>query len=600
VTVFDGAMGTQLYEGGIPFYRCFDELCLSEPERVRAVHRSYVQAGAMVLETNTFGANHFRLREHTLEDRVREINRAAVALAREEAGTDVLVAGSVGPIGKPLAPLGVVTEEEAGAAFREQIEALLEGGVDLLLIETISDLAEMTVALKTARALTSIPILAQMTFTEEGKTIIGNKPAEIARRLEELGADVVGANCSVGPQGLLEVIEKMAKACRVPVSVQPNAGLPRMFGGRYLYLSSPEYFQEYARHFVEAGAAVVGGCCGTTPEHVRAIARAVRGLAPARRNGAASGGIVVEEIEAPPPQRETELTSFGRKLGRKFVVSVEFDPPRGLDLEKFMKGAFFLKGRGIDAINVADSPLARPRMTPLAVAHLLHQNTGVETIIHLSCRDRNVLALQSELMGAHALGIRNILAVTGDPVQAGDYPAATDVFDVDSIGLCRIIRRLNEGLDLTGKAVDRPTDFLIGVGVNPTAPDLDLEMARYADKVEAGARFAFTQPLYDLRALEVFRNRAKPFGVPICVGILPLRNFKHSEFLHNEVPGMFVPDAIRERMRRAGEEGAREGVAIAREFLRVAKDMVEGTYLMPPFNRFEMAAEVIEVLGDRG
>ena len=598
VLVFDGAMGTMLYGEGVPFTHCFDAMNLARPDLVRGVHRVYVEAGADILETNTFGGNRFRLAEHGLEEQVAEINRAGARLAREEAGPGIWVAGAVGPIGKSLAPIGHIDPDEAEAAFREQIAALVEGGVDLLVIETISDLHEMERAVAAARAAAPhLPIVAQMTFSEEGKTLIGNKPAEIARRLESLGVDAIGANCSVGPQGILDVLEKMAAATRLPLSAQPNAGLPHLVGGRLLYLATPEYFEDYTRKFAEIGAGLVGGCCGTTPAHVAAIQRAADGLTVGRgtRTGVAEAGSVELLDPAPPVTRPlAERSKFAALLGRRFVFSVEIDPPRGLDTEKYLQGALMLRQRGADVINIADSPLGRARMAPTAMGHLIEQSAGIETIIHVCCRDRNLLALQSELIGAHALGLRNLMLITGDPVQAGDYYKASDVFDIDSIGLIRLAAALNRGIDMSGKSVDRPTSFLIGCGANPTAVDIDRDVERLYEKVAAGAEYIFTQPLYDPADLERYLKRIPDIRIPVCVGVLPLRNHRHSEFLHNEVPGMRVPEAIREEMRRAGENGAAAGVQIARRFLEEVRSMVAGAYLMPPFNRFDMAAEVME------
>jgi methionine synthase I (cobalamin-dependent)/5,10-methylenetetrahydrofolate reductase len=595
ILVFDGAMGTMLYAEGVPFTQCFDAMNTARPDVVRLVHQAYVAAGADIIETNTFGGNRFRLAEHGLEKDVAAINRAGARLAREAAGDKAYVAGSVGPIGKPLAPIGVISPEEAEEAFREQIAALVDGGVDLLVIETMGDLNEMERAVAAARvAAPGIPVIAQMTFSEEGKTLIGNKPAEIARRLSDLGVAALGANCSVGPQGILDVIEKMASAARVPLVAQPNAGLPHLVGGRLLYLATPEYFEEYARRLVEAGASLIGGCCGTTPEHVAAIWRGTRGLE-LGRSGAAGGAIEVLEPEpAAPAAPAAERSGFGAKLGKRFVFSVEIDPPRGLDLEKYLHGALLLRQRGADAINIADSPLGRARMAPMAMGHLIERNVGIESIIHVCCRDRNLLALQSELLGAHALGLRNLMLITGDPVLAGDALQATDVFDLDSIGLIRLAAALNKGVDLSGKSVDRPTSFLIGCAANPTAVDLDRDVERLREKVAAGADYVFTQPLYDAQDLASYLKRIPDLKVPICVGILPLRNHRHAEFLHHEVPGMRVPESIREEMRKAGENGPAAGVAIARRFLTEVRAMVAGAYLMPPFNRFDMAVDVMD------
>lgn len=591
-------MGTMIYARGIPFNQSFDLINVDRPDVVREIHAAYMTAGADIIETNTFGGNRFRLAEHGLSDRVREINEAGVRAARAATAGRAWVAGAVGPIGKPLAPIGVITGDDAESAFREQIEALSSAGVDLLVIETISDLNEMSRAVAAARAVAPhLPIVAQMTFSEEGKTVFGNKPSEIARRLEQLGVAAIGANCSVGPQGILDVIEKMAAVTRIPLVAQPNAGLPNLVGGRLLYLATPEYFEEYTRRLVDAGASLIGGCCGTTPGHILAIKRAAAPLKPIPGGRGSDTGASIEvsdDTPAAPARSSAERSTFGSKLGRKFVVSVEIDPPRGLDLEKYIQGALMLRQKGADAINIADSPLGRARMTPMAMAHIIEQNVGIEPIIHVCCRDRNLLALQSELMGAHALGIRNLMLITGDPVQAGDYLKATDVFDLDSIGLIRLAAALNRGVDLSGKSVDQATSFLIGCGANPTAVDLDQDVERLYGKVAAGADYIFTQPIYDPLDLERYLKRIPDIRLPLCVGVLPLRNHKHAEFLHNEVPGINVPEEIRDRMRLAGDKGPEMGVQIAREFLNEVRSVVAGTYLMPPFNRFDMAADVME------
>lgn len=596
VMVADGAMGTLLYARGVAFHHCFDALNLWQPEMVRRVHRDYLEAGAEILESNTFGANRFKLGKYGLEDRVREIARQGVRIAREVAGDRAWVAGSVGPLGKPLAPVGIVTPEEAREAFREQIEGLVEGGADLIILETFNDLRELELALTAAREVTDLPVIAQITVTEEGKTIVGDKPREVARRLEELGAAVIGVNCSVGPQVVFDAVEQMVAAVDVYVSAMPNAGLPRLVDGRYIYLSSPDYFGQYALRFVEIGANIVGGCCGTTPDHIAAIAKAVSGLKrrPRKSKREIAAVEVVEEGEAKQVPRFESATRFAQRLGKEFLVSVELDPPKGIDPSRTLQAAFRLKEAGIDAINIADSPLARPRMSPVALAHLIREHVGMDVILHLSCRDRNLIGLQSELIGAHALGIRTVLAVTGDPPVMGDYPNATGVFDTDSIGLVHLISLLNRGVDLTGRPTEEPTAFTVGVGANPAAVDFEREMERLQQKVERGAQFIFTQPVFDLDLLGPFLERARPLGVPIFLGILPLRNYRHAEFLHNEIPEIKIPDHLLKRMYKAGERGFEEGIAIGREILSAARGEVDGVYLMPPFNRIEAAIEVLK------
>lgn len=593
VLVCDGAMGTMLYARGHSYRSCFDELCESLPSVVEALHREYIAAGANVIETNTFGANPIRLAEHGLENRAREISRAGARLARKVAGDKVFVAGSVGPLNKQLRPIGTLSLADAREAFRVQITGLLEGEIDLLILETFLSLPEIGEAIAATRELCDLPIIAQMTFTEEGKTIVGDKPAEVFEALRQAGADVIGVNCSVGPQGVTEVIERFAAIADCPLSAQPNAGLPRVIGGRYIYLTSPQYFASYAVRFAELGVGLVGGCCGTTPEHIAAMAKAVSGRKPTRPTRIQVRP-VIEEAATRPSLTPHAPSFFREQLGKRFMISVEIDPPRSADTEPFIRSAKYLKASGVDLINVADSPLARARMSALAMAHLVRQEAGVEILLHMSCRDRNAMALQSELLGAHALGLRNILAVTGDPPSVGDYPFAKAVFELDSIGLSHLITRLNQGIDLTGRRLAEPTDFLLGVAVNPTAPDMREEWVRFEKKAEAGACFAFTQPLFDLHTMEEFFKRAEPLGLPIFVGILPLRSAKHAEFLHNEVPDITISDEVRRRMRDSGDRGAEVGIEIAREFLRVARPLAQGVYLMPPFNKFEMAIGVIE------
>ncbi len=597
VVVFDGAMGTMLYAAGIPYSQCFDALNLGQPSLVRGIHRAYVDAGALVLETNTFGANRFRLLDSNHADQVRAINHAGVRLAKEAAGGRALVAGSMGPLGRHLAPIGNLSPAEAAEAYREQAEALVEAGADLLVLETVTNLDEMRVALGAVRDL-EVPVVALMTFNEEAKTLVGNKPQEVARILSAEGAAAVGANCSVGPQGILEVLEKLVPAAGVPVVAMPNAGLPSLMGGRYIYLSSPEYVADFARRAVELGVAAVGGCCGTTPDHVRAVAEAVTGLVPHPPGEAHR----IEVWEPSPPAAapaSARRPGFYEMLGRRFAISVEIDPPRGINVERYVESAIYLKGKGADAINVADSPLARPRMSPSAFCHIIERDAGIETLLHVSCRDRNILGTQSELMGAYALGIRNVIAITGDPVQVGGYVQASDVFDLDSVSLTRLISNLNRGEDLTGKSLDESTQFRICVAANPTAVDLDAEVAKLHRKIEAGAHFIFTQPIYDPRDLENLLKRVPDLPIPLCVGILPLRNARHADFIHNEIPGMSVPEEVRARMRRAGDRGVEEGIAVAIDILRETRPMCRGAYLMPPFNRFEMAAGILEAFTDR-
>ena len=607
VVLADGAMGTYLYERGIPFDRSFDEVNVSQPALVTAIHRDYLAAGAELIETNTFGANRYRLAHHGATESARVVNRAGAQLARnarEEVGEAVFVAGAMGPLGKPVAPLGTIAREEAYDAYREQVEGLVEGGVDLLIIETQSDLAEAAIAIQAARNVTDHhPLILQMTFTEDGRTLYGAYPEDVARAVDGTMVDVLGANCSVGPQILLDMIERLKRRTQLPLSVMPNAGLPRFVNGRFVYLSSPEYLAEYATRFAAAGARLVGGCCGTTPVHTRKMRDALRaaekgGAAAAPAEVSASPTVAISTYEEPAPAGDpANRTRLSRMLADKtFVVSVEVDPPRGARPKKMIEGAQFLKNAGVDVINVADSPMARVRMSSIALSSMITSHVGIETILHFTCRDRNLMGIQSDLMGAHALGIRNILALTGDPPSVGDFPGATAVYDVDSIGLIGVLRRLNAGTDLAGNSIGEPTRFVIGCAVNPMAEDRTAELDRFRRKIDAGAEFAMTQPLYEQAPLLEFLERLGNPHVPILLGLLPLQSHRHAEFLHNEVPGIVIPDWARKAMREAGDRGVEIGIEMCRSLLLEARDRVAGAYLMPSFGRYEVVARVAEAI----
>ena len=596
--VFDGAMGTMLYSRGIFLNRCFDELNLSNPGLVRQIHEEYLDAGADVIETNTFGAHRFKLGPHGLEAQVRKINREGARVAREAARGRALVAGAVGPIGKALAPIGHITAEEAQAAYHEQIEGLLEGGVDLLLLETMPSLDQAKAALAAARALDpAMPVGVSLTFTEAGNSIYGDSPEDAVRELEALGVPLVGANCSQGPQAMLDTLQRMAAVARTAkLSAMPNAGAPAIVDGRYVYLCTPEYMATWARRFLEAGCTVVGGCCGTTPAHIKDLVRSVRMYQPAR----AEVRILppARPKETPAPVAREEKSPLARRLRRKFVVSVELDPPRGADPGVLIERAQYCKESEVDAINVADGPRASARMSAQALCILLQEKVGIDTILHYTCRDRNLLGIQSDLLGAHALGLRNILAITGDPPKLGDYPDATAVYDVDSIGLIRIMDHLNHGCDLAGNLIGPALGIHVGCGADPSKADVEKEIRRLEEKVKAGAEYVMTQPVYDPRTLEGFISLIRHLDVPILVGILPLYSHRNAEFLHNEVPGMSVPDDIRERMRKAGsgEKAQLEGVAIAQEATLAARELGHGVYIMPPFNKVDLAVRVMDVL----
>ncbi len=598
VVVADGAMGTMLYARGVFLNRCFDELNLSNPSLVRSVHEEYVEAGADLIETNTFGAHRYKLGPHSLEKQVRKINAEGARLAREAAAGRAYVAGSLGPLGKPLVPFGNITAAEAVVAWREQAEGLLEGGVDLFLIETMPSLDQARAALSAVRAVSELPVAVTLTFNEEGTTFYGDKPEDVVRVLEDLGVAVVGANCSQGPQPMLETVKRMAAAAKTArLSAMPNAGAPAFVDGRYVYLCTPEYMASYARRFLAVGVDVVGGCCGTTPAHIKNLVRSVRMGQPSRE--AVSVLPPARDREAPQPVAREEKSPLAKKLAKgRFVVSVELDPPRGAEPGATLEKALQCKENDVDAINVADGPRASARMSAQSLCVLLKEKVGIDTILHYTCRDRNLLGIQSDLLGAYALGLRNILAVTGDPPKLGDYPDATAVYDVDSIGLIRILDHLNHGCDLAGNLIGPALGLHIGCGADPSKPDQEKELQRLEAKVKAGAEYVMTQPIYDPRTLETFLKLAKPFGVPVLVGLLPLYSHRNAEFLHNEVPGMRIPDEIRERMRKAGsgDEARLEGVKIAQEALLVARELAQGAYIMPPFNKVDLAVRVVEVL----
>jgi len=596
----DGAMGTLLYAKGIFINRSYDELNLSQPDLIRGIHHEYLQAGAEIIETNTFGANSFRLGRHSLADKVRDINRAGARLAREAAKSfDVWVAGSVGPLGTRIEPLGKTSFHEARAAFREQIEALAEGGVDLLILETFGYLEEIHQAILAARDVApSLPVVAQVTIDEDGNCLDGSDPETFAPKLAEWGADVIGCNCSVGPVAMLEAMERVRAVSSLPLAAQPNAGIPRSVEGRNIYLCSPEYMASYARKFIAAGVRVVGGCCGTTPEHIRTMKSALR-VGEARGKTASahvSSGPAPKELAIVPLERRSPL---GAKIARgEFVTMVEIVPPKGIDIGKEVEGARFLKSVGVDAVNIPDSPRASARMSNQALSLLIQREVGIDAILHYTCRDRNVLCIQSDLLGAAAVGIRNLICITGDPPKMGNYPDATAVFDVDAIGLVNIVRSLNHGLDLGGNPIGTGTGFVIGVGANPGLTDLDEEIRRFEYKVEAGAEYAVTQPVFDLRLLENFLRRIEHCRIPVIAGIWPLVSVRNAEFMKNELR-VSVPDSILERMARAPTpEAARaEGVAIAREMLIAAKQTVQGAQISAPMGRYTSAVDVLEALG---
>jgi homocysteine S-methyltransferase len=597
VYVFDGAMGTMLYQRGVYINRCYDELNLANRDLVLSVQRDYVKAGADIIETNTYGANSVKLAGYGLEDKAYEINHAGARIAREAAGERAFVAGAIGPLGIRIEPYGKTAAEEARDIFRRQAEALLEGGVDLFVLETFSDVSEIRQALLAVRSISDLPLVAQMTIQTDGNTSYGTSPEILTARLDEWGADVIGLNCSVGPHTMLEAIEKMREVTRRKLSAQPNGGLPRQVDGRMFYMASPEYIAKYAKRLIQAGAKFVGGCCGTTPEHIRQIANAVAALSPRR----STVRVFVPEEKPPDVQvvPRAERSRFARKIcANEFVTSVEIVPPKGVDPSKMLEGVRLLKDAGVDAVNVPDGPRAQSRMGVLAVSTLIEQRVGIETVVHYCCRDRNLLGMTSDLLGAAGLGLRNLLIITGDPPKMGPYPEATAVFDIDSIGLVNMVNRLNHGLDIGGNPIGAPTAFYIGVGVNPCAVDLDYELRRFEWKVEAGAEFAITQPTFDVKQLKNFLKRIEHCRIPVIAGIWPLVSYRNAEFLANEVPGVVVPKSVLKRMERITDKDAarEEGLAIARETLLEVREIVQGVQVSAPFGRVQYALDVFSVL----
>jgi homocysteine S-methyltransferase len=592
ILIGDGAMGTLLYSRGVPLDVNFEYLNLVNPALVTQVHADYVAAGAQLLETNTFGANALRLGAIGLERKVRAINAAGAGLAREAAGAERFVAGSVGPLALPRGTTREIPRDERHAALREQMEALAEGGVDLFLLETFSSLEDLELAVGIAGEI-GLPAVAQMAFLEEGRTRDGVAAETAAERLERAGAAVLGANCGSGPRELLRVLGRLAGATTRPLSAFANSGFPQYVDGRYIYLATPEYFSAMGREMAQAGAVLVGGCCGTTPGHIRALAEALADLKPAPRPRPAP-----RPAEAPGAGGEAAPgRTFLDGWGKRPVITVELDPPRGLDCSRVLAAARELAAAGVDAISLAENPLARIRMGNLALARQIGVETGVEVIAHVTCRDRNLIGLHSELMGAHLLGIRTILAVTGDPVSVGGEAGATSVFDLNSVGLIELLSALNAGKTLLGTELGGRTAFLPGAAFNPNLPSMAGQLRRLERKVAAGARFVQTQPVYSAQVLDEMLERTAPLGIPVLVGLLPLVSERNAEFLHNEVPGITLPEEVRRRMRgKGGAEGVREGMAVARELVEAGRGRVGGWYLMPPFGKVELALELIAAI----
>ncbi|MBP6219084.1 MAG: bifunctional homocysteine S-methyltransferase/methylenetetrahydrofolate reductase [Oligoflexales bacterium] len=617
--LFDGATGTELYKRGIFINRCFESANIHNEDLVLSVYRDYVSSGAQILTTNTWGANRLKLREHNLDDKIFEIHQKACSLAKKASAGQTWIAGSIGPLGVRVEPFGPTSFAEAQDIFRESIAFLLEGGVDLLTLETFSDLSELQQALLAARALApDLSVMAHVTITAEGLTPYGTPLEWVIKKLDEWGADVIGLNCSVGPQPMLTSIEKIKKFTSRPLSVRPNAGLPRQTGGRQIYMSTPEYFAHFAKEFLQAGVQFIGGCCGTAPEHIRAMSNALRyskaiAASHKRAEQAEGAGRVTSDqkssplekisesspaLDGLPPVPFEEKSHWSRKLAKgEFVCSVELLPPGGMDPSKILEHSQFLKDAGVDAINIPDGPRASARMSAILTAIMIEQKVGIETVLHYTCRDRNLLGMQSDLLGAHAMGLRNLLLVTGDPPKLGNYPNATGVFDVDAIGLTNMVHRLNTGLDLGGRSIGKTASFSIGVGVNPAHKDFEYEMGRFSWKVDAGAEWAITQPVFDTESLKRFLDHIDGlhFSIPIVIGIWPLTSYRNALFMKNEVPGVVVPDFVVARMAEArdADEARKLGIDLAIEMLEKSKSLVQGVQVSAPFGRVDMALSVL-------
>ncbi len=604
VYVFDGAVGTRLYDKGVYINRSYDELNITNPDLVREVHAEYIAAGADIIETNSFGATRHHLQSYGLESKLKEINIASVRIARAAAGEKTYVAGAIGPLGLRLEPFGPTSFDEAKAMYREQVEALLEGGVDLFILETFSELPLIEQAIKAVRELSDLPIVAQFAIQMDGNTTFGTTPEAFTAALDKLDVDVIGLNCGMGPNHVLNALEKMRAVTSKPLSAQPNAGLPRDVQGRQFYMGSPEYMAEFSRRFVQAGAKFVGGCCGTTPTHIKLISESIRSVSP-RVSAASFHGQPATVAELKPDDVQVvdpvDRSRWSAKIARgEFVTSVEVLPPKGCDAEKTLDSIRLLKDAGVDGVNIPDGPRAQTRMSAQATAVLVEREIGIEAVLHYCCRDRNLLGMMSDLLGASALGLHNLLLITGDPPKMGPYPDATAVFDIDAIGLTNMVNKLNHGLDLGNNPIGKPTAFSIGVGVNPGAVNMEEEIRRFEWKVEAGAEYAITQPVFDTEQLKRFLELIEHVRIPIVAGIWPLISYRNAEFMHNEVPGVNVTPEILQRMRAASEiskEAAREmGILIARESLTEVKDVIQGVQVSAPFGNVKYALQVFEAL----
>ncbi len=606
IHVFDGAIGTRLYDKGIYINRSYDELNLTSPDLVKEVHEEYVRAGAEIIQTNTFGATFQKLQQFGLQASLHEINVKAAKIAREAAGDRVYVAGSIGTLGLRIEPYGPTSFDEAKGLFKQQVAALLEGGVDLFVLETFSDLSEIKQAILAVKELCDLPIVAQMTIQMDGNTSFGTTPEAFTQRLDEWGADIIGLNCGVGPALVLTALEKMREVTSKKLSAQPNAGLPRDVQGRQMYMCSPEYMATFARRFIQVGASFIGGCCGTTPTHIKLLADGIRSISPrhqqvfAKEQPISVEDLTPQDVEVVSPEVRS---NWSRKVARgEFVTSVEVLPPKGCDAVKTLESIRLLKDYGVDAVNIPDGPRAQTRMSAQATAVLVEREIGIEAVLHYCCRDRNLLGMMSDLLGAAALDLHNLLIITGDPPKMGPYPDATAVFDIDAIGLTNMVNKLNHGLDLGNNPIGKPTAFSIGVGVNPGAVNLEEEIKRFEWKVEAGAEYAITQPVFDTEQLREFLDKIAHVRIPIIAGIWPLVSYKNAEFLHNEVPGVRVTQEILERMKVASdkskEEARDEGIKIARESLTEVRDVIAGVQVSAPFGNVKYALQVFDVLDE--
>ena len=599
LVLLDGAMGSLIYEKGVFIDKCYDELNLSRPDLIRSIHEEYIRSGAKVIETNTYGANRFKLKSHNLLEQLKDINQRGVVLAREAAGENAYVAGSMGPVGEEIEPWGEITMEQVFNAYREQAAFLEQAGVDLFIIETIQDIREMEQAIKAIRSVSELPLVAMMTVGEDGKTRYGLDLEDITGKLLKSDATVIGLNCTVGPKPMLDFVEHMIQVSDKPICIMPNAGRPQYTDGRMIYLSTPEYFSVYTKRFIEKGVRMLGGCCGTTPEHISKMANALAMKQTRIQHSIKIGMRPFTDEPLPEPVPQAMKSKLAKKLNSgEQVVLVEMVPPRSTDTTKSMEGAVLLKESGVDAINIPDGPRASARMTGLALSVLLEQKVGIETVIHYTCRDRNLLGMQSDLLGATVLGARNILAITGDPPMIGDYPQATAVFDIDAIGLVHLISNLNHGIDVGEKRIGEPTSFFTGVGVDPNSVNLENEINRLRQKKEAGAEYVITQPVFDVDSLKTFMEKADLDGLFMIAGIWPLVSLRNAEFMKNEVPGVFVPDSVIEYIARyeTREDQLKAGIELARNMVDKVLSFVNGIQVSAPFGRYPLAVQVAERL----